>query len=251
MRWWQASEPPADVSLRSAASTLVGLSIAGPRSRELLQRLVRDDLSATAFRLFRVKETAVGLTPTILTRAGFTGELGYELWTTPDYFLTLYDELCEVGAGHGLVHFGGRALSSLRLEKAYGSFNKDFRPDYTAAETGLDRFIDFGKAAFVGRAAALAERATGPRRRFVVMEVDATDADVVGYESIIKQGRAVGYVTSGAYGHCVDKSLAAGYVPTELAREGEDFEIDILGEARTARVRLAPLYDPQGLLLRG
>jgi len=251
MRWWQASEPPADVSLRSAASTLTGVSIAGPRSRELLQRLVRDDLSAAAFRLFRVKETAVGLAPTILTRAGFTGELGYELWTTPDYFLTLYDELCEAGAGLGLVHFGGRALSSLRLEKAYGSFNKDFRPDYTAAETGLDRFIDFDKAEFVGRDAALTERARGPRRRFVVMEVDATDADVVGYESIIKQGRAVGYVTSGAYGHCIDKSLAAGYVPTELAREGEEFEIDILGEARAARVRLAPLYDPQGLRLRG
>jgi len=251
MRWWQASEPPADVALRSAASTLVGVSIAGPRSRELLQSLVREDLSAAAFKLFHVKETAVGLAPTILTRAGFTGELGYELWTTPDYFLTLYDELCDAGGGCGLVHFGGRALSSLRLEKAYGSFNKDFRPDYTAAETGLDRFIDFGKAEFVGRAAALAERAAGPRRRFVVMEVDATDADVVGYESIIKQGRAVGYVTSGAYGHCVDKSLAAGYVPTELTREDEDFEIDILGEPRAARVRLAPLYDPQGLRLRG
>ncbi len=95
-------------------------------------------------------------------------------------------ELQEAGAGLGLIHFGGRALSSLRLEKAYGSFNKDFRPDYTAAETGLERFIDFGKAEFIGRAAALAERAASPRRRFVVMEVDAADADVVGYESIIK-----------------------------------------------------------------
>jgi dimethylglycine dehydrogenase len=250
MRWWQASGVPPDVSLRSAASTLVGLSIAGPRSRELLQPLVRDDISPSAFRLFNVKQTAVGLAPTILTRAGFTGELGYELWTTPDYFLTLYDELRDAGAGLGLILFGGRALSSLRLEKAYGSFNKDFRPDYTAAETGLDRFIDFDKAEYLGRAAALAERTAGPRRRFVVMEVDAADADVVGYESIIKEGTAVGYVTSGAYGHCIGKSLAAGYVPTNLAREGEELEIDILGEARAARVRLAPLYDPQGLRLR-
>jgi dimethylglycine dehydrogenase len=250
MRWWQASEPPSDVSLRSAASTLVGVSIAGPRSRELLQPLVRADLSAAAFKLFQVNETAVGLAPVILTRAGFTGELGYELWTTPDYFLTLYDELCDAGRALGLVHFGGRALSSLRLEKAYGSFNKDFRPDYTAAETGLDRFVDFAKEEFVGRAAALAEKATGPRRRFVVMEVDSADADVVGYESILKEHSAVGYVTSGAYGHCIDKSLAAGYVPSELAREGEEFLIDILGELRAARVRLAALYDPQGLRLR-
>ncbi|HEV7432905.1 MAG TPA: glycine cleavage T C-terminal barrel domain-containing protein, partial [Steroidobacteraceae bacterium] len=250
MRWWQASEPPPDVSLRSAASTLTGVSIAGPRSRELLQRLVREDLSAAAFKLFRVKETAVGLAPAILTRAGFTGELGYELWTTPDYFLTLYDELCDAGRDLGLVHFGGRALSSLRLEKAYGSFNKDFRPDYTAGETGLDRFIDFGKIEFIGRTAAVAEQSAGPRRRFVVMAVDAGDADVVGYESIMKDGVAVGYVTSGSYGHCIDKSLAAGYVPTELARDGESFQIDILGESRAARIALAPLYDPHGLRLR-
>ena len=251
MRWFEASEPPADLSLRSVASTLAGVSIAGPRSRELLQRLVREDLSAPAFKLFHVKETAVGLAPAILTRAGFTGELGYEIWTTPDYFLTLYDELCNAGGDLGLVHFGARALSSLRLEKAYGSFNKDFRPDYTAGETGLDRFVDFGKANFIGRDAALAERAAGPQRRFVVMEVDAADADVVGYESIIRDGVAVGYVTSGTYGYCIDKSLAAGYVPSEFAREGEKFEIDILGEARQAQIRLAPLYDPQGLRLRG
>jgi dimethylglycine dehydrogenase len=251
LRWFWASEPPADVWVRSAASTLTGVSIAGPRSRELVQRLVRDDLSPAAFKLFQVLETAVGFAPAILTRAGFTGELGYEIWTTPDYFASLYDDLWDAGRELGLVHFGGRALSSLRLEKAYGSFNKDFRPDYTPGETGLDRFVDFSKPDFTGRAAALAERAAGPARRFVVMEVADADAEVVGYESIMKDGAAVGYVTSGAYGHCVGKSLAAGYVPTTLAREGARFEIDILGEMRTATVRLEPLYDPQGLRLRG
>src|SRR5438874_188865 len=250
LRWFWASEPPADVSVRSAASTLNGVSIAGPRSRELVQHLVRDDLSASAFRLFQVTETAVGFAPAILTRAGFTGELGYEIWTTPDYFSSLYDDLWDAGRELGLVHFGGRALSSLRLEKAYGSFNKDFRPDYTPGETGLDRFVDFSKPDFTGRAAALAERAAGPRRRFVVMEVADADAEVVGYESIMKDGAAVGYVTSGAYGHCVGRSLAAGYVPATLAREGARVEIDILGEMRAATVRLEPLYDPHGLRLR-
>jgi len=251
LRWFWLSEPPPDVFVRSAASTLCGVSLAGPRSRELLQRLTRIDLSAAAFRLFRVAETAVGLAPVILTRAGFTGELGYEMWTTPDYFGTLYDELRDAGAGLGLIHFGGRALSSLRLEKAYGSFNKDFRPDYTPGETGLDRYIDFNKPDFTGRAAAIAERDAGPRRRFVVMEVADADAEVVGYESIMQEGAAVGYVTSGAYGHCVGKSLAAGYVPAALARDGARFEIDILGEMRAATVRLEPLYDPKGLRLRG
>jgi dimethylglycine dehydrogenase len=250
LRWFSLAEPPADVFVRSVASTLAGVSIAGPRSRELLQRLVRIDLSAQVFRLFQVTETAVGFAPAILSRAGFTGELGYEIWTTPDYFVTLYDELREAGADLGLIHFGGRALSSLRLEKAYGSFNKDFRPDYTPGETGLDRFIDFDKPEFTGRTAALAERASGARRRFVVMEVADTDAEVVGFESIMKEGAAVGYVTSGAYGHCVGRSLAAGYVPTALAQEGARFEIDVFGETRTATVRLQPLYDPQGHRLR-
>ena len=251
MRWFWASEPPADVFVRSAASTLAGVSIAGPQSRALLQRLVRDDLSAAAFKLFQVRQTAVGFAPAILTRAGFTGELGYEIWTTPDYFASLYEDLWQAGSELGLKHFGGRALSSLRLEKGYGSFIKDFRPDYSAAETGLDRFIDFAKSDFTGRSAALAERAAGPQRRFVVMEVADADAEVVGYESILQQGEPVGYVTSGAYGHCIGKSLAAGYVPSALAREGERFEIDILGELRTATVHLQPMYDPEGVRLRG
>jgi dimethylglycine dehydrogenase len=251
LRWFWAADPPAEVCVRSTASSLTGVSIAGPRARELLQRLVRIDLSPSAFKLFQVTETAVGFAPAVLTRAGFTGELGYEIWTTPDYFATLYEDLWDAGRELGLVHFGGRALSSLRLEKGYGSFNKDFRPDYTPAETGLDRFVDFGKPDFTGRAAALAERAAGAKRRFVIMEVAATDADVIGYESIMKDGAALGHVTSGSYGHCVGKSLAAGYVPSALAREGARFEIDILGEMRSATVRLEPLHDPQGLRLRG
>jgi dimethylglycine dehydrogenase len=250
LRWFWQTDPPADVQVRSLASTLSGVSIAGPRARGLLQRLTRIDLSPGAFKLFQVRETAVGFAPSILSRAGFTGELGYEIWTTPDYFATLYDDLMDAGRDLGLTLFGGRALSSLRLEKAYGSFQKDFRPDYTAAETGLERFVDFDKAEFTGRTAALAERATGPKRRFVVMEVAALDAEVIGYESIMKDGAAVGYVTSGAFGHWIGKSLAAGYVPTALARDGARFEIDILGEMRAATVRLEPLYDPQGQKLR-
>ena len=250
LRWLWLAAPPPDVCVRSVTSALTGFSIAGPRSRELVQQLAQIDLSAEAFKLFRVTETAVGFAPAILTRAGFTGELGYEIWTTPDYCATLYDELWDAGSELGLTHFGARALSSLRLEKGYGSFNKDFRPDYTPGETGLDRFVDFDKADFIGRAAALAERAAGPKRRFVVMEVADADSEVVGYESIMKDGAAVGYVTSGAYGHCVGKSLAAGYVPAPLARDGARFEIDILGEMRTATVRLEPLFDPRGLRLR-
>jgi dimethylglycine dehydrogenase len=200
--------------------------------------------------LFDVAEVAIGMSPAILSRAGFTGELGYEIWVTPDYLLSLYEDLLDAGRDLGLTHFGGRALSSLRLEKGYGSFNKDFRPDYTPGETGLDRFVDFDKPDFAGREAALAERARGPKRKFVVFEVDADDADVVGYESVLKDGAPVGYVTSGGYGHWVGKSLAVGYVPTALARDGERFSIDILGRDCDAVIRLAPLHDPSGARLR-
>ena len=250
LRWFASQKPPADCFVRSACSTLCGFSIAGPRARDLVQKLVRMDMSNAAFKLFAVKETAVGFSPALLTRAGFTGELGYEIWVTPDYCETLYDDLIEAGREFGLAHFGGRALSSLRLEKGYGSFNKDFRPDNTPAQTGLDRFVDFDKSAFMGRAAALAERLSGPKKKFVTMVVDAHDADVTGYESILHKGRAVGHVTSGGYGHCAGASIAMGYVPAELARDGETFTIGILGRECEARVKLAPLIDPEGLRLR-
>lgn len=250
MRWFWQANPPDNVIVRSVASTLTGFSIAGPNARTLMQRLTRTDLSPAAFKLFHVRETSVGYAPVILSRAGFTGELGYEVWTTPDYQAALFDDLREAGADLGLTLFGGRALSSLRLEKGYGSFNKDFRPDYTPGETGLDKFIDFSKGDFVGKAAALAERERGPKRRFVVMEVDAKDADAVGYESIMKGDQAVGYVTSAAFGHTIGKSLACGYVPTALANDGEVFEIDIFGDRCRATVSLAAHYDPEGLKLR-
>jgi dimethylglycine dehydrogenase len=250
MRWFWSTEPGPGVFVRSASSTFTGFSVAGPNSRTLLQKLVAFDLSSTAFRLFDVRETAVGLCPAIVSRAGFTGELGYEIWTTPDYQTSLYDELLDAGRDCGLGHFGSRALSSLRLEKGYGSFNKDFRPDYTVAETRLDRFVDWSKPKFIGRDAAVAEKASGPKRRFVILDIDDTGADVIGYESILKDGRPVGYVTSGGHGHCVGKGIALGYVPTELAGDKEVFSIDILGQKCRATVRSEPHYDPQGIKLR-
>jgi dimethylglycine dehydrogenase len=207
-------------------------------------------LSNEAFRFFAVREMALGMSPAIVCRAGFTGELGYEIWVTPDYQQTLFDEIMMAGEAFGIGLFGGRALSSLRLEKNYGSFNKDFRPDYTVGETGLDAFVDFNKPDFVGKSAAVAEKEAGPKRRFVVFSVDAPQADVIGYEVVLKDGEPVGYCTSGSWGHFVGKSLAAGYVPTALADDGETFEIDILGQHCRAVIVERPLHDPDGLRLR-
>ncbi|MBI3506589.1 MAG: GcvT family protein [Proteobacteria bacterium] len=251
MRWLHTQEPPADVFIRSACSTLTGFALSGPKARDVLADLVDEDVSNAGFKFFAVREMAVGLSPAIVQRCGFTGELGYEIWVTPDFQVQLFDDLMAAGGSHGLKLYGGRAISSLRLEKSYGSFNKDFRPDYTPAETGLDMFVDFTKPAFTGRDAVLAERAAGPKRRFATFVVDAPHADVVGYEVILKDGKPVGHVTSGGWGHFIRKSLAVGYVAAELARDGEVFAIDILGVECKATITGVPLYDPQGGKLRG
>lgn len=250
MRWFWQANPPADVQVRSACSTLAGFALSGPKARDVLAALTHHDVSNAGFKFFAVREMPVGQSPAIVQRCGFTGELGYEIWVTPDYLEQLYEDLLVAGEPMGMAHYGGRAVSSLRLEKNYGSFNKDFRPDYTAGETGLDAFVDFTKPDFVGKAAAMAERAAGPKKRYVTFVVEAPHADVVGYEVVLKDGKAVGNVTSGAWGHWVGKSLAAGYVPAELAQDGAVFAIDVLGQECKATITAKPLHDPEGKRLR-
>jgi dimethylglycine dehydrogenase len=192
----------------------------------------------------------VGITPAIVARASYTGDLGYEIWVTPDYQVTLYEQLLEAGRDLGLRHFGNRALMSLRLEKGYGAFFREYRPDYTPKEAGLDRFVAYDKPQFVGRAAALEDRATTPAKKLVTLIVD-TDTEVVGYESILKGSEAVGQVTSGGYAHWAGKSMAMGYVKSEFAKDGEVFTIAIFGEDKRARVQLTPLFDANGGRQRG
>ncbi len=250
MRWFERIGIPGDVTVRPLPGALTGFGIAGPRSRELLQRLVRDDVSNAAFRFFAAREMAVGMAPATVIRASYTGDLGYEIWVTPDYQITLYEQLLEAGADLGLRHFGNRALMSLRLEKSYGAFLREFRPDYTPMESGLDRFVAYDKPDFIGKAAALADRAAAPSRRLVPMIVDS-DVEVVGYETILRGGKSVGQVTSGGYAHWAGKSMAMGYVDTEHARDGESFEIQIFEKTRPARIHMTPLFDANGGRQRG
>jgi dimethylglycine dehydrogenase len=251
MRWFeQHLRGRSDVQVRALPHALNGFMIAGPESRQLLQRLVKDDVSNDKFKFFAAREMTVGLTPATVIRASYTGDLGYEIWCTPDYQVTLYESLVEAGRDLGLVHFGGRALMSLRLEKGYGAFFREFRPDYTPKESGLDRFIAYDKGEFIGRKAALKDRDSKPTRRLVTMIVD-TDVEVVGYESILQGGEAVGQVTSGGYAHWADKSIALGYVRADLARDGETLTIPIFAEERRAIVHMTPLFDANGGRQRG
>jgi dimethylglycine dehydrogenase len=143
-----------------------------------------------------------------------------------------------------------RAQDSLRLEKGYGVWSLEFSNEYTPSMTGLDRFVAPAKGDFIGRDAFIATRGTQPSMRLVLLEVDSPDADATGYEPIRHEGRRVGYVTSGAYGHHVKKSLALGYVETALTRAPRDLTVSVLGVQRPARILSSPPYDPGGAKLR-
>ena len=251
MRWFEKHLPAeGSVSVRPLSMSLVGLSIAGPKSRELLQRVADLDVSNEAFRFMDFREMDIAAVPTMTNRITYTGDLGYEIWVRPEYQRRLYDRLMEAGADLGLKNFGMRALLSLRLEKNFPTWYRELRPIYGPFEAGMDRFIDLKKNDFVGRDAALKEKEDGPKLKRVAMVVDADDADVLGDEPIWHDGKVVGWVTSGGYGHYVERSLAQGYVPAELAANGSSFEIEILGERRPARLQMEPLFDPEGARMR-
>jgi dimethylglycine dehydrogenase len=189
------------------------------------------------------------MVPAVVGRVTFTGDLGYEIWVSMDNQRTLYDLLVEAGRDLGLRHFGARALHSLRLERSFGTWAREFRPIYGPFEAGLGRFVDFHKNDFIGRNAALKEKEAGPKRHLVSFVVDAADADCVGDEPVWHDGRVVGWITSGGYGHHVGKSLALGYLPTELAA-ADRFELEILGERRSATRTGRPVFDPDGKRMR-
>ncbi len=235
-----ASHP---IIYRNVSSHYHGIAISGPDSPELLQRICRDDVGGIRFR--DVRTTFVGGVPAILIRMSFSGESGYEIYVEPEYQLKLFEEIEQAGADLGLKWYGARAMMSMRLEKGWGAWTLDYRPDFTPASSGLDIFINWNKD-FVGKQAALAERETGADKKLVTMTIEPTDVDVSGDEAILKDGQCVGYVTSGGYAHHVGRSMALGYVPVALAQDDMPLEVEINGAFYPARVHLAPLYDPAG-----
>ncbi|HLJ18702.1 MAG TPA: glycine cleavage T C-terminal barrel domain-containing protein, partial [Stellaceae bacterium] len=251
MRWFEAQLPERGVAVRPLRSELTGLSIAGPRSRELLQRLTHDDVSTAAFPFLTFREMELGMIAAKVGRITYTGDLGYEIWVGVDYQRALFDLITETGRDLGLRLFGARALNSLRLEKSFGSWAREYRPIYGPFEAGLNRFVHLRKNDFIGRDAALKEKDAGPKRRLVTFVVDAEDADCIGDEPVWHNGAVVGWITSGGYAHHVRKSVALGYIPAELADASDGFEVEIIGNRRPAAIAKVPLFDPEGTRMRG
>jgi len=249
MRWF-LQNMDAGVHLENISDTRTGFQIAGPKAREVLQACTRSDVSDMRF--MDVRRLTVGMADCIVQRVSYTGDLGYEIYCDLPSQRALWDALWSAGQPLGMKPFGMRAMMSLRLDKFFGSWLSEFSPDYTAAETGLDRFISFRKPVdSIGRAAAESEREAGPSRKLCAFEVDADDADVVAYEPIWLDGAVVGFCTSGGYSHHAQKSVALGFVPVERAQEGLEVEIEILGSRRRARLITSPLFDPDGARMRG
>ena len=192
----------------------------------------------------------IGLARAKVGRLSVAGELGYELNCHASEHLTLYRTLRDACLSTGGAEIGVNAVLSLRMEKSFGIWNAEFMQAYTPGETGLGRWIDFGKGEFIGKEAAAAERVAGPSRRLVTLELEEGDSDATGYEPVWSNGRRVGYVTSGAYGHTVGKSLAMALVEAEFAGEGTELLCHVVGKGRSAMVIPPSPHDPKGLRMR-
>jgi len=261
MRWFEKHLPgDGSVAVKRFGMTLMGLSIAGPNSRAVLQKLTDTDVSNEAFRFMDSREIDVQGSPCIVSRISYTGDLGFELWCEPAYLRKLYTDIKQAGAEFGIRDFGMRALLSMRLEKNFPTWGHELRPIYGPFEGSMDRFVKLSKNDFIGREAAAREKEQGPKLRRVSFMIDADTADVMHDEPIwakvgetdygtvapphevgprrfngsgetieppgmatITDGdwRVVGWVTSGGFAHGVGKSMAQGYVPAPLSEHGD------------------------------
>ena len=254
MRWfsdWIATLEAGDVSVRDISDATVGFALSGPRSRDVLAKLTHQDISNEALPFMGCATLDVGLVRARVGRLSVAGELGYEINVSAAEHIVLRRMLLEAGRDLGLREYGFYAMNSLRLEKSFGIWSCEFTQGYTPGMTGMDRWIAWNKGEFTGREAALAEREknTAPHK-LVTLEVDALDADASGYEPVWKDGRRVGFITSGGYGHHAGKSLAMALIDVEHAQTGEELHTHVVGVERGARIIASSPYDPSGAAMR-
>ena len=236
-----------DVHVKNVSDRRTGFQIAGPKSRDLLAACTRD---ASDLKFLDVRNMTIGQVACTVQRVSYTGDMGYEIYCDPMDQRQLWWTLWNAGQPMGITPFGMRAMMSLRLDRHFGSWLAEFSPDYTAAETGMDRFISFKKNVdFIGRPAAEAERANPPARTLVTFEVDADDADVVAYEPVFIDGKVQGFCTSGGYSHHQQKSIAMALIPRTHDAIGTKVEIEIMGQRRNATL-IAPSFDVSGEKMR-
>jgi 4-methylaminobutanoate oxidase (formaldehyde-forming) len=256
---WLRRQIPADARATavdvSAAYTVLGLM--GPASRSLLGALTDADLSTAAFPFGTSQMIDLGYARVRASRITYVGELGWELYIGSDYAQSVYDEIVRVGPGHGLLHAGYHAMNSLRLEKGYRHWGHDIGDEDTPLEAGLGFAVGWTKQTrFIGQDAAERQKAAGVRRRLVTFRVECPETMVYHNEPIWREGRIVGRVTSGMFGHTVGAPIAMGYVENRGAVVTNEwlgagrYELEVAGERQPASASLRPLYDPAGVRIK-
>ncbi len=233
----------------TAGSSVLG--IWGPQAETIVQQLTSTDMTQAAFPYLTAQRCSIGPVPTLASRVTFVGESGWELMCGTEFGATMWDLLFEAGRDHQLVAGGYRAIDSLRLEKGYRVWGADVTPDDTPDEAGLGFCVRTDRGEFIGRDAVLAGRADGgPARRLVCLILDDTRTVAMGSEPVRSGGGEIlGRVTSGGQGHATGTSIAYAYVPTELAKQGTRFEVEVFGDWVGATVSPVP-HDPKGLRVR-
>ncbi len=262
-RWhdmaWLEDHLPAEhnIELNDITMDYGTLVIAGPNSRSVLQKLSNTDLANENFRWLTYQPLQLAGIEVRALRVNYVGELGWEMHVPMDRHLELYNALSEAGAEFDIKDFGMYAMESMRLEKSYRAWKVDLDHEYSPLRSGLDRFVDLEKPAFIGKDALVNEASKPLENVFATLVLnDEPDDDIVANTDAIYgcpihlNGDIVGYTTSGGYGHRSEKSIALGYVKPELAIEGTQLHINVLGNLRSAQVVAESVYDPTNKALR-
>jgi dimethylglycine oxidase len=246
---WLRRHAPDDVVVRDTTAGTCCVGVWGPRARELVQPLTGTDFSNESFRYFRAKKAYVGTVPVTALRLSYVGELGWELYTTADLGLKLWDTLWNAGQPLGIIAGGRGAFTSLRLEKGYRSFGTDMTYEHDPYEAGLGFAVKMNKGDFLGRS-ALQSRGEPARRLSCLTIPDPADT-VMGKEPVYDGESCVGYVTSAAYGYTVGMGIAYAWLPARLAEPGSTVQIGYFDRRVQATVAAEPLFDPAMQRLRG
>lgn len=251
-RFFDAVPLPDGTVFESHTDAMCGFNVAGPKSREMLQRLTNTSLATADFPFMRSAQIELAGVKCLALRVSFTGDLGWELHCATADQAQLYTALLEVGKEFGAGPVGARALMSMRVEKGYGSWSREYSPEYFPHEVGLERLCKMDKD-FLNKAAAEAALKNPPREKLMLLHLDqgdvtASNADATGGEPIFKDGKGIGRVTSGTYGYSVGMSLALGFVKD--AMPGDAVEVMVLGQPHKARILHEPPFDPKGEKLR-
>ena len=248
MRWFSENLIP-DVFIRDLGEDYCGFSISGPKSKALIRNLTDSKIEKLPF--MGCGNYDIGLIQTKVGRLSVAGELGYEINCRMGDHIALRRLLLENGEPFGIHEYGFNALLSMRLEKSFGIWSAEYTQGYTPGMTGLDRWINWQKSDFIGKKASYLEKSgNGPNQKLVTLEVDSCDSDASGFEPIWKNGKRVGFITSGGYGHRVQKSLAMGLINTDLAESGQEIDVHIVGKEKKAKIIPVSPYDPTGELMR-